>query len=136
LDVDHFKAVNDQHGHPIGDQCLQHIARVMTNIIRRPSDTLARYGGEEFAVILPFTDEEGAAHVISRLLETLRATGVQTDVGVIRITVSAGLAMIHPAREPQEDERSLVRRADDALYQAKRNGRDRLVISMSPEVLP
>jgi diguanylate cyclase (GGDEF)-like protein/PAS domain S-box-containing protein len=114
LDVDHFKRYNDEKGHPEGDRLLRTAAAAWRKALRG-GDTIARYGGEEFAVLLPGCDEQEAKPVIERL----RAA---TPVGQ---TVSAGLA----TWEPWESPKSLVERADAALYEAKRGGRDRAVLA-------
>jgi diguanylate cyclase (GGDEF)-like protein/PAS domain S-box-containing protein len=114
VDVDKFKSYNDEHGHPEGDRLLRSAAAAWQKALRG-GDTIARYGGEEFAVLLPGCDEKDALPVIERLREA-------TPFGQ---TVSAGLA----AWEPWESPKALVERADAALYEAKRGGRDRSVMA-------
>jgi diguanylate cyclase len=124
VDVDHFKAVNDTHGHPNGDRALKAIADVLIRSFPRRTDLVVRYGGEEFAVLC-----EGPAGVAfglaTRLLEAVRATRVKLDDGVLALTISVGLAEATPNEAPAD----LVRRADRALYEAKHGGRDRCVIA-------
>jgi diguanylate cyclase (GGDEF)-like protein/PAS domain S-box-containing protein len=121
MDVDDFKGVNDQYGHGVGDQVLQALVRTMMERLRE-TDILARWGGEEFVVILPDTALNGAAH----LADSLRvATGTTRFACVRAVTLSLGVAGLRPA----EDARSLLNRADVALYQAKRGGRNRVAIS-------
>ena len=121
LDVDRFKPINDRYGHAIGDQVLQQLVRVVGARLRS-SDTLGRWGGEEFVILLPEADRHGA----SRLAEELREAIAATDMpGPGCITVSQGLAQYRPGELP----RDLIKRADDALYQAKRSGRDRVIAS-------
>jgi diguanylate cyclase (GGDEF)-like protein/PAS domain S-box-containing protein len=114
IDVDKFKSYNDEHGHPEGDRLLRTAASAWQRTLRG-GDTIARYGGEEFAVLLPGCDEEDALPVIERLRQA-------TPMGQ---TVSAGLA----AWEPWESPKALVERADAALYEAKRGGRNRSVMA-------
>lgn len=114
LDVDNFKSYNDEHGHPEGDKLLRTAAAAWQNALRG-GDTIARYGGEEFAALLPGCNEGDALPVIERL----RAA---TPMGQ---SVSAGLA----SWEPWESPKSLVERADAALYEAKRGGRNRSVLA-------
>ena len=125
IDIDHFKAINDRHGHAAGDACICHVANLLQSALRRSSDDVCRYGGEEFGIILPNTDSEGARQVI----ETMRALVAEKPVYVegvaIPMTVSAGVASAVIAREAQELE--LLKYADDLLYQAKENGRNQVV---------
>ncbi|GAA3967421.1 diguanylate cyclase [Allohahella marinimesophila] len=139
IDVDHFKGINDTHGHQVGDLCLKHIAGVMGNFPRRASDTLARYGGEEFIVVLPGTDlaaalmiaEKIRAHVAAAPLSYRnRKSGARESIAM---TISAGVACLIPAADQLEDE--LLRHADEALYRAKLSGRNQ-VISHSATTLP
>ena len=126
-DVDHFKAYNDSLGHPAGDQVLQQVAQCMSGTFRRAADVLARYGGEEFAAILPKTDPEGGRRAGERLCEAVEALriphpGCQGGV----LTISVGVASVARDSEIDDDLSSLIRRADAALYSAKRAGRARV----------
>ena len=118
LDVDHFKAINDAHGHDAGDRVLARLGRVLASEVRGP-DRVARWGGEEFMVLLPQTDLAAAA----RLAERLRARIAEADAhGWIGCTASLGVAACNGP-----DHRSAVlKRLDDALYRAKEHGRDRV----------
>jgi len=117
LDIDHFKSFNDAHGHQAGDDLLRNMTRVLRESVHRAADLVARYGGEEFVVLLPETMEDDARLVAEGLRERVAATG---------ITISVGVATIVPPRDgPGAEE--LVRRADEALYEAKRLGRNRVV---------
>ncbi|MFP3854244.1 MAG: diguanylate cyclase domain-containing protein [Anaerolineales bacterium] len=127
MDVDGFKGYNDRHGHLEGDKMLQLLARELSSQFRRPADLLARYGGDEFVAILPNTDEAGAATVASnccRLLASLEFMQLQDDDRPA-ITLSIGVATMIPLLD-QEPVR-LIERADQALYQAKRQGGGRVV---------
>ena len=121
VDADHFKRINDRHGHAAGDAVLRSLARALAASIHRPADLVARVGGEEFAVLLPATDAEGAA----RVAETIRRTASRLPAGapgIPAVTVSIGLATGRPGVGAAAD---LYRRADAALYEAKATGRNR-----------
>lgn len=125
IDVDRFKALNDRYGHARGDEVLRVIARVIDESLRRPGDIAARYGGEEFAVILPDTDEEGAVAIA----EAIRV-GIEQETGrsgsrVPHATVSIGVKAIGP--KANLSVAGLLECADKALYQAKTQGRNRVV---------
>ena len=118
LDIDHFKRVNDEFGHPAGDQVLVRTAKLLSSSVR-DSDTVARWGGEEFAVIAPTTPEEGAA----RLAEKLRSFMEATHLGPKEpVTASFGVAQLRP----DDTVETLLQRADAALYRAKQSGRNRV----------
>ncbi len=128
-DLDNFKAFNDLHGHQAGDDCLARIAVALQTCCRRPADMAARYGGEEFALVLPETDLAGAVRIgeaareaVSRLKITHARAGTATVM-----TMSGGVAVLDGHGEGSFD--SLVRAADAALFEAKRQGRDRIVAS-------
>lgn len=122
IDVDHFKEVNDRHGHAVGDEVLAMVGRIC-RLESRETDIVARYGGEEFALLLPETNLETASAVVERIRKVLAAVFVATPNGPVGVTVSAGVAQ----RRSEEPLDSLLRRADAALYEAKRAGRDRVV---------
>jgi diguanylate cyclase (GGDEF)-like protein/PAS domain S-box-containing protein len=129
VDVDHFKRFNDTYGHQMGDDCLKQLAAVLSESILRPTDLVARYGGEEFAVIMPSIDEQGAGAVAQRIAEKLavRAIPHSGNEGVGRVTVSMGIATMTPTQSKSPDD--LILLADRALYQAKKDGRNRFVIA-------
>jgi diguanylate cyclase (GGDEF)-like protein/PAS domain S-box-containing protein len=125
LDVDYFKRYNDCYGHLAGDTCLVKVASSAAQAVKRSSDLFARYGGEEFAAILPNTDAAGAIAVAESIREAIRDLAIpheQSDVSAI-LTVSMGIASIVPCCGKSPDE--LIAAADRALYDAKRQGRDR-----------
>lgn len=127
VDIDHFKTYNDAFGHQKGDECLQIVAHAMQRALKRPADYLARYGGEEFVVVLPKTTGGGAlfvAEAIRTEVAALKLTSPESDDRFV--TVSVGVATFNPELDDFRAE-VLVRRADDALYQAKREGRDRVI---------
>lgn len=127
LDVDHFKKLNDTWGHQIGDQCLRELATIMTAHFKRPADLVARYGGEEFAVILPNTDNSALEHA-NRFREALAAHNINVGGGeYLQMTISGGLATLMPA--VTQTPRDLLKQADEALYKAKRLGRNRIELA-------
>ncbi|RDK82748.1 UNVERIFIED_ORG: diguanylate cyclase (GGDEF)-like protein [Idiomarina abyssalis] len=126
VDVDHFKPVNDTYGHLAGDQILQQLAKLMQQHAKRAADIVCRYGGEEFAIILPETDLQEAEAFASQLLEKVRNTEFKTDAGLLKITLSIGVISTSVRIFDNVDE--LFKAADDALYAAKHEGRDRLAV--------
>ncbi len=126
LDVDHFKAYNDNYGHQEGDVCLVKVATTAETQLQRPSDLLARYGGEEFMLILPNTDHEGVIQVgekVRRAIEELAITHDHSTAASV-VTVSMGAATVIPNKNGATE--SLLREADTALYRAKKLGRNQL----------
>jgi diguanylate cyclase (GGDEF)-like protein/PAS domain S-box-containing protein len=122
VDLDHFKAVNDTHGHAVGDAVLRHFASLAQHRLRR-IDLLGRLGGEEFAILLPGTERAGAREFAEAFRRQVEATPAQSDKGPIPFTVSIGIADIDPI-DAQAD--ALLARADDRLYAAKQKGRNRV----------
>lgn len=123
LDIDHFKKINDTHGHSAGDRVLAQFADQIAQTIR-VQDVFARLGGEEFGLILPDTSLSQAVETGERLRRIVEQTAVQTDNGPIRITVSLGTAIVKPGEASVEP---ALQRADQALYRAKHCGRNRVV---------
>lgn len=126
-DVDHFKRYNDSLGHPAGDECLRRVARALAGQPRRPADLAARYGGEEFAVLLPDTDRDGALHLAERIVAITRGLSIphpDSSTGDV-VTLSLGVGVLRP--RPHLESSTLVCLADEALYEAKEGGRDRVV---------
>ncbi len=127
LDIDHFKKVNDRYGHLTGDDVLERIATLVQQNIRE-TDSAGRYGGEEFIVVLPKTNLSPAAEVAERIRKTIEESEMEDHEGnVFGVTVSLGLS----SYQAGEDGHSLISRADDALYSAKENGRNRIGITAS-----
>jgi diguanylate cyclase (GGDEF)-like protein len=128
-DVDYFKAYNDCYGHQAGDDCLRRVATVLKFVARRPADLAARYGGEEFAIVLPGTAMDGAVDVattLAREIETLSIVHARAG-SYDRISLSQGIASVVPAGDASPE--SIIELADQALYQAKQQGRNRYVAS-------
>ncbi len=124
LDIDHFKAVNDTHGHAVGDQVILAVAKLCRTSIRA-IDILGRYGGEEFVFILPETDANGARQLAERLRQGLATVPITTQAGPLEVTASLGVAS---NLVKVEDVTSLIANADAALYAAKEGGRNRVVV--------
>jgi len=131
-DIDHFKKYNDTYGHLAGDDCLKTVSAALQRILERPGDLMARYGGEEFVALLPETDTSGAQLVAAKMLQAV------TELGILHagahagahVTISVGVATVFPKRTTTTAE--LFEAADNALYQAKQNGRNR-VSAWSPQ---
>ena len=121
LDLDHFKTVNDAHGHDVGDAVLIELARVMRRNVR-PSDLICRYGGEEFTILLPETDLEGAVEQAHRLRRALETAEIRLHGLTIKVTASLGVATFPSPSALTADD--LVRAADKAMYAAKAQGRN------------
>lgn len=122
IDLDDFKALNDRHGHPVGDRALVHVASLVRRNLR-PSDRIGRLGGEEFLLLLPEADADDACAVVARMRRELAASPLREGGHDTRMTFSCGIA----ARAPAEPFESLLARADSALYEAKRGGKDRWI---------
>jgi diguanylate cyclase (GGDEF)-like protein len=126
IDVDHFKSFNDIYGHMEGDRCLKEIAGGIFAAIRRPADTCARYGGEEFAVVLPNTDENGAwtrVNVIRQAISAFNLSHSGSETG--HVTISVGIS----TSRGEFSQADLLKMADEALYTAKRSGRNKVISS-------
>ena len=127
-DVDYFKRYNDTYGHQAGDACLQQVARAISRVLKRPTDLVARYGGEEFAVILPFTTGEGAVHIADTIhleVQQLLIPHAKSSVSEY-VTLSIGVCSTVPQKEFSPI--ALIAIADKALYGAKEQGRNRVVV--------
>ena len=123
LDIDHFKKINDVHGHLAGDYVLKEVARLIQQRIRR-DEVLARYGGEEFAIILPETTLEGACALAEGLREKIEESRFVFQGETIRVTISIGAAILVEEHRASLD---LIKKADEKLYEAKRAGRNRVL---------
>jgi diguanylate cyclase (GGDEF)-like protein len=126
-DIDHFKSINDTYGHPAGDLVLREVAAVLAASVRK-IDVVARYGGEEFALVLEETDAAGGSGLAERIRSEVASRLFRSEQGNFRVTVSLGVA-VYPEDARRKD--ALVDRADQALYAAKRGGRNRTVLAAS-----
>jgi diguanylate cyclase (GGDEF)-like protein len=126
LDVDRFKSINDTLGHAAGDDVLVAMASLLRGVLR-DCDAVARWGGEEFCLLLPDTDAAGACVAVARLLACLRAEALPSRVGPVIVTASVGVTVASPAARELEE---VLGRADEALYRAKREGRDRWCLAL------
>ena len=140
IDVDFFKKINDRYGHQIGDTVLVRIATLMRDLVRS-SDIVARYGGEEFAVILPDTGIQLGHEVAERIRSEVENQKLSINDQVLTVTVSIGMASLsqikyqadakdsnHPNKVPDNLDQLLLKKADEALYQAKQTGRNQVII--------
>ena len=125
MDVDFFKLYNDTYGHNIGDVCLRRVAQTIKQALRRPADLAARYGGEEFVIVLPNTQLEEAVQILSRVRRTLTKKFFLHENKRLLITFSAGIAQ----HRPGESQDHIFKRADDALYRAKKSGKNQILVS-------
>ncbi len=129
LDVDRFKDLNDFYGHPNGDLCLIRVAGALRGALRRAGESVARYGGEEFAAILPEIDAESALSVAESMREAVLSLRIPNQVSTVGpfVTTSIGVATLFPSSDTSPA--TLITAADEALYRAKRNGRDRVEVA-------
>ena len=127
LDIDYFKKYNDTYGHQEGDLCLRSVANIVGCSVRRPGDLTARYGGEEFVVLLPLTSADDAAVIAEGIRREVEAVGLEHKTSTVSnvVTVSIGVGTVTPALDQSADE--LLRLADQALYAAKSEGRNRVI---------
>lgn len=124
FDIDFFKKVNDNHGHLAGDEVIKHTAATAKSSLRQ-SDSIGRYGGEEFGIILPETDAKGARIICERIRESIEKSVVQTRVAPINYTISVGISQLTGS---VENHMSWMQQADEALYTAKKSGRNCVVV--------
>lgn len=127
IDLDFFKKINDNYGHQVGDEVLQEVAKTIQNNIRE-YDTVGRYGGEEFLVILPNTDSNSAVEISERVRQSIESIVIECDKQILSITISAGVSTLSYSETNIEQ---LIKRADKALYAAKENGRNQIMVESS-----
>jgi diguanylate cyclase (GGDEF)-like protein len=133
LDIDHFKRINDEHGHDAGDAVLREVAGVLRESTR-PEDLVARYGGEEFVLALPVAAPDQATERAERIRANLAARRITSPSPPVRVTASLGLSYAAPGRFRSAS--AMISAADRCLYQAKENGRDRVVFNRDPRPAP
>jgi diguanylate cyclase (GGDEF)-like protein len=128
VDVDHFKAFNDNYGHLLGDACLVHVAKIINQVGKRETDIAARFGGEEFVLLILENESESekAAKVAEILRQKIESSPFKVDDKLFPVTVSIGVASIQPSHKM--DSRQLIEHADSALYQAKHQGRNLVIV--------
>lgn len=129
-DVDYFKLYNDTYGHPEGDECLRQVAKAIGQTVRRPDDLAARYGGEEFVILLPNTTSEGAQQVAREAAANVKALALKHESSKVSdfVTISLGVTTLKPTRSLSPS--LLVDTADLGLYEAKRRGRNQMVLRL------
>jgi len=126
MDVDWFKRYNDHYGHPAGDACLREIAQALATTVNRSTDLVARYGGEEFVFLAPMTDLAGVRGMAQKLLQAVESIALPHELSPLgRVSVSIGVAASVPGQEASAE--ALVARADAALYEAKKQGRNQVL---------
>jgi diguanylate cyclase (GGDEF)-like protein len=135
IDIDFFKKYNDTYGHSMGDNCLGTVAGALKNTVTRGDDFTARYGGEEFAVVLPNTDESGAREVAGKLLENVRACEIPHEQNTAASCVTISIGVTTGAVNYPRNGDDYIKRADEALYMSKQNGRNRYTFLHFEEVL-
>lgn len=126
IDIDFFKRLNDKYGHLVGDDCLKLVALLIQSQVHRDDDTVSRYGGEEFAVLLPHTDLAGATHIAEKIRREIEASPFTDEQHTISLTVSIGVHCLVPDADYMPHE--LIEAADQALYNAKLSGRNRVCL--------
>jgi diguanylate cyclase (GGDEF)-like protein len=128
IDIDHFKKINDSYGHQMGDQVIRSLAWFLRKRLRK-ADLIGRYGGEEFLLVLPRADADQAADVLDRIRHDFSQIKYPFNETSFNVTVSGGIAQLQAQLHAQTSAESLIKQADEALYQAKHAGRNRLVKS-------
>ena len=126
-DVDYFKAYNDTYGHQVGDKCLYEVAQGINSAVKRPADLVFRYGGEEFAIVLPYTDKQGALIVAEEIRQQIKQLKIPHESSRMSNIVSLSLGVSSMIPSIYTSPHTLVSSADLALYDAKDRGRDRVV---------
>lgn len=126
IDIDHFKQVNDTHGHSVGDEAIQKVANAILSHVRK-TDLVARVGGEEFVGVLSDIALDAAISILERCRQHIESLVIPTSSSTISLTVSIGVTQLQPGKNAEHTLESLVKQADNALYQAKSSGRNQIV---------
>jgi diguanylate cyclase (GGDEF)-like protein len=132
LDIDHFKQINDNHGHLAGDAVIRGVAQRIQDLLKRSSDHICRYGGEEFALILPNTDADGAFVLAEQIRHNIAERPFSTEIGELAVQISAGC--FASVAGPEMVSTDFIHAADQALYLAKTSGRNQVKLSMAAVV--
>ncbi|MGB1262332.1 MAG: GGDEF domain-containing protein [Cognaticolwellia sp.] len=127
IDIDHFKKVNDSHGHLVGDKCIVAVAKMIKTLLRRSADVGCRYGGEEFCLILPETDSHGAVTLAEEICQGIRQQPITDGENVIELTLSCGITTYQQEKDVTSE--VMFANADKALYRAKQAGRDQVQVA-------
>jgi two-component system chemotaxis family response regulator WspR len=136
IDVDEFKRYNDTYGHLKGDEALKRVAAAIAGCVERPADLAARFGGEEFSAVLPGTPADGAARVGEKIRQRVAELAIGHDASTVGPTLSVSIGGATLSPRPGEDPMTLIHAADEALYEAKRAGRNRVVVRAVPAQPP
>jgi diguanylate cyclase (GGDEF)-like protein len=129
LDVDYFKRYNDLYGHQAGDECLIRVAQAAAQTVKRPDDLVARYGGEEFAILLPHTNCNGATRVAQRLQKAIQDLEIFHEGSEVSQTVTLSMGITHLPFKQESSINTFIHLADQALYEAKRLGRNQYIVA-------
>jgi diguanylate cyclase (GGDEF)-like protein len=133
LDIDHFKQINDRHGHLAGDAVIRGVAQRIQAQLKRSSDHICRYGGEEFALILPNTDADGAVALAEQVRLSIAQSPFETEIGELSVQISAGCYAA--VAESAMLSSTYIMAADEALYRAKHAGRNQVQLTPTPEIV-
>jgi diguanylate cyclase (GGDEF)-like protein len=124
-DIDHFKRINDDFGHLVGDECLRQFSTLITGLVKRETDVVARFGGDEFAIILSDMDKKQTLAMGKRIRKTVESTSYTHQETSLSFTTSLGITNCIP--QPWMSSKQLIEEADQALYKAKKQGRNRVI---------
>lgn len=127
IDIDYFKNYNDKYGHLAGDECLKKVAKAIKDALPRSGDFVARYGGEEFVVLLPHTEYEGSISVAKKIAQSVRSSNLIHEASSVAAIVTLSIGCATASKDQNMNKNDLIGRADMALYEAKKSGRDKVV---------
>jgi diguanylate cyclase (GGDEF)-like protein len=125
IDIDYFKKYNDTYGHDAGDRCLREVASALSQCVMRDEDFIARYGGEEFVAVLPNTDKDGVQLIAEKMLEKVRELNIPHEINGIENYVTVSIGGTTGIVNSLQHESDYIKLADKALYESKKNGRNR-----------
>jgi diguanylate cyclase (GGDEF)-like protein len=128
IDIDYFKLFNDTYGHLDGDTCLQRVAQIVSDTVKRPKDASIRFGGEEFLVVLPYVDKQGTELVANQLVQAVSSAKIPHSKGINgNVSISAGYAAWDASDVIEKNVAALIEDADVSLYEAKKQGRNQAI---------